>query len=71
MTRERIHLRLVTGIFLCASGLWGSGNAAAADAAAEQAPAPTITVRPEDNAKALVNPDMGWTMQFYSNIPEN
>jgi hypothetical protein len=30
-----------------------------------------VTVRPEDNGKALVNPDMGWTMHFYSNIPEN
>ena len=30
-----------------------------------------ITVHPVDNGQALVNPDMGWTMHFYSNIPEN
>ncbi len=27
-----------------------------------------VTVRPADNGQALVNPDMGWTMHFYSNI---
>ena len=31
----------------------------------------TITVRPEDTGEALVNPGMGWTMHFYSNIPRN
>ena len=30
-----------------------------------------ITVQPADTGAALVNPDMGWTMHFYSNIPEN
>ncbi len=29
------------------------------------------TVRPADNGKALVNPAMGWTMHFYSNILSN
>jgi hypothetical protein len=24
---------------------------------------------PQDHGKALVNPDMGWTMHFYSNTP--
>ena len=71
MTRERVRLKLVTGIFLCAAGLWSALNAAASAAAEVQKPVSTITVRPEDNAKALVNPDMGWTLQFYSNIPEN
>src|ERR1039457_2308327 len=77
LTREqpeaemRIRLKLFAGLCLCAAGLWSAGNAAAAEAATEQKPAPTITVRPEDNSKALVNPDMGWTMHFYSNIPEN
>ncbi len=27
------------------------------------------TVRPGDSGEALVNPDMGWTMHFYSDIP--
>jgi hypothetical protein len=30
-----------------------------------------VTVRPADTGAALVNPDMGWTMHFYSNIPQN
>jgi hypothetical protein len=30
-----------------------------------------ITVQPPDTGAALVNPDMGWTMHFYSNIPQN
>lgn len=32
---------------------------------------PLVTVRPVDTGQALVNPDMGWTMHFYSNIPTN
>ena len=27
--------------------------------------------RPSDDGAALINPDMGWTMHFYSNIPKN
>lgn len=68
MMQEFVRLRLFAGMFLCAAGLCGAGNAAAAEA---QKPAPTITVRPEDNSNALVNPDMGWTMHFYSNVPDN
>ena len=30
-----------------------------------------ITVQPADNGQALVNPGMGWTLQFYSNVIEN
>lgn len=30
-----------------------------------------VTVRPVDTGQAMVNPDMGWTMHFYSNIPQN
>ncbi len=30
-----------------------------------------IVVEPRDNGRALVNPDMGWTMHFYSNIITN
>ncbi len=30
-----------------------------------------ITVRPADTGQALVNPDMGWVLYFYSNVPDN
>ncbi len=31
----------------------------------------SMTVKPEDTGAALVNPGMGWTMHFYSNVPAN
>ena len=30
-----------------------------------------VTVNPVDTGEALVNPSMGWTMHFYSNVPSN
>ncbi len=49
--------------------------AAALPAMAEvgnEPPAPDpIVVKPQDSGAALVNPDMGWTLMFYSNIPKN
>ena len=30
-----------------------------------------VTIQPADTGAALINPDMGWTMHFYSNIPTN
>ncbi len=33
--------------------------------------AENVVVQPVDTGEALVNPGMGWTMHFYSNIPEN
>lgn len=33
--------------------------------------AESTTVSPKDTGKALVNPSMGWTMHFYSNVPAN
>ena len=30
-----------------------------------------VTVRPVDTGEALINPDMGWTMHYYSNVPAN
>ena len=30
-----------------------------------------VVVKPQDTGVALVNPDMGWTLMFYSNIPQN
>lgn len=34
-------------------------------------PGEAITVHPTETTGALVNPAMGWTMHFYSNIPAN
>ena len=34
-------------------------------------PAAQVVVRPSDSGAALVNPGMGWTMHFYSNVPGN
>lgn len=31
----------------------------------------TITVKPVDSGTALINPGMGWTMHFYSNVARN
>lgn len=31
----------------------------------------TVTVKPTDTGAALVNPDMGWVVYFYSNVPTN
>lgn len=44
--------------------------AAAEPADPDKLPA-SITVRPVDTGAALINPDMGWTIHFYSNIPAN
>ena len=33
--------------------------------------AETVTVTPRDTGEALVNPGMGWTMHFYSNVARN
>ena len=30
-----------------------------------------VTVRPADDGRALINPNMGWTMHYYSNSPGN
>ena len=31
----------------------------------------TSAVTIEDTGAVLINPNMGWTMHFYSNVPEN
>jgi hypothetical protein len=54
-------LRLV--VLFAFLALLDGGHADAADA--------WVTVRPPDNGEALVNPGMGWTLQFYSNLIEN
>ena len=64
-------LKLITAILLGSAGLGGFASTVAAGAAEQPKTMPTVTVRPEDNGQALVNPDMGWTMHFYSNIPDN
>jgi Domain of unknown function (DUF4832)/Beta-galactosidase len=38
---------------------------------AADAPAKRVVVRPADTGAALVNPGMGWTLHYYSNMIEN
>ena len=47
---------------------WVSVLALAGAARAEEK---MVTVRPEDHGKALINPQMGWTLHFYSNVLRN
>ncbi len=56
MKTQRIHLIGLVTLTFCAP-------AAATDE--------RQTVRPTDDGRALVNPQMGWTMHFYSNIITN
>lgn len=53
------------------SVLAAAASAAMLVAAGEPSAPDPIVVKPEDNGAALVNPDMGWTLMFYSNIPQN
>jgi hypothetical protein len=53
----------------CACVLAALGALAAGELA--NAEAPMVTVEPVDHGKALVNPAMGWTMHFYSNVLSN
>ena len=32
---------------------------------------PRVVIRPPDTGEALVNPGLGWTLHFYSNLIEN
>lgn len=48
-------------------GLWLLGVLAVMRLGAQE----SVTVRPLDDGRALINPGMGWTMHFYSNIPQN
>ena len=52
-----MHLRLLLAVFLAFSA-----GAAAAE---------NVVVHPEDTGESLVNPMMGWSLYFYSNIPKN
>lgn len=42
-----------------------------ASLAAAQPEVERVVVRPADTGEALVNPDMGWNVYFYSNVPTN
>ncbi len=50
---------------LCLLSTWTLSKAAAKYAGQQ------TTFRPQDNGQALVNPGMGWTLHFYSNLIEN
>jgi hypothetical protein len=57
---------MVRSLTLAASLAWTLGGNAIAGVDED-----LITVQPADTGEALVNPGMGWTMHFYSNIPKN
>ena len=48
---------------------WCASGVGTADA--QSAEAKVCKAAPVDNGKALINPDMGWTMHFYSNLLSN
>ncbi|HWH72294.1 MAG TPA: hypothetical protein VNT26_23235, partial [Candidatus Sulfotelmatobacter sp.] len=53
-------------------GLTAAAEVAATNEIPLPPPSPALTtVRPVDTGEALINPDMGWTFHFYSNIPGN
>lgn len=56
-------LILATAALICAV-TFVAGNAAEKQSTTDA----NYVVQPADNGQALVNPDMGWTMHFYSNI---
>ncbi|MGO8747592.1 MAG: hypothetical protein ACLQNE_16595 [Thermoguttaceae bacterium] len=46
-------------LFTCSPSLGAEGRGKA------------VTLQPQDNGQALINPGMGWTLHFYSNAIEN
>ena len=48
----------VTGVLLCAAGLWAGGSAAGADGAEEQQPASSVIVRRDMKLHSVL---LGWT----------
>ena len=63
-------MRSLRGVFCSVTALTLVGGAGCMRAAAAES-VPTTTVRPQDTGAALVNPMMGWTLHYYSNIIEN
>jgi hypothetical protein len=58
--------------FVLLSSCFLLGAAATTTTAPSAASPPaSITLHPADTGAALINPDMGWTMHFYSNVPAN
>ena len=67
MKRQSSHYRWCgrSIAILCVLSTWVLSKASAND------PGRQTTVQPQDNGQALVNPGMGWTLHFYSNLIEN
>jgi len=61
-----LRVSVLIGWALAATGLLGGLGILAAGAADEW-----VTVQPEDTGQALINPDMGWTMHYYSDSVRN
>ena len=65
MNRRRFIMIMQAGIGAMLLGLPGKRKAYT------MTEKPTNAVRLRDTGEALINPDMGWTMHFYSNIISN
>ena len=67
MMRQLSHYRWCgrSIAILCVLSTWVLSKASANDAGRQ------TTFQPQDNGQALVNPGMGWTLHFYSNVIEN
>jgi hypothetical protein len=72
---KRRKFVVTTGLGIAGMTLMKGSNEALGQSMFPLQPAPPavslIKINPLDNGKALVNPNMGWTMHFYSNIIDN
>jgi hypothetical protein len=65
-------VRIVAVLMACAGlGIVAQTRGEAAEPAAVANADGCVVVKPHDTGEALVNPDMGWTLHFYSNAIEN
>ena len=74
MKKQRFLALLLTFaaafVALCVASTFSPTVARASENAAENAPG-KVVVELQDDGRALYNPQMGWTMHFYSNVPSN
>ena len=69
--RQSLRLNLLIAAFLAAGQQVIASKAGDSESPSARPAGETVTVKTEDSGAALVNPGMGWTMHFYSNVPSN